>query len=516
MLQVVRAHRIFALGAIVYALILAFLPLQRQAMETYAYSAAIEGYYNLSKTFNLYMQSEQIPDISRWHPNHPLPGFFAGIMYDHFGISALNWFRGWNLFWAIGLITVFYRFMLTLKFSNKTSALGALLLGITHGIWTMALSAETHLPALALAVVAADYLVKYLLDGAPGKLLCSAMIFSLATGFHLAAGLLVIPAFLALLSHGWRKEYAGAAAAFIAGFLFFYLLCPVVILRIGSIHQFNQTLLMYKHLVHQRYEGLYWFWIAMLTFLRSIIYIDAAQVGSAIVVLILTLYTIWTGARNLIAVRPVRILLIGVPLTYLFSHMVLGARPDGVNGWLFTLPALLALFAAAFAQGRGLRRLVLPVVLSGLFVVNLIGVVLPNALMHSNQVYFFTPPANLGKETPVGFVIDNPVLTYAEIWNAGTHFGLRNQTVFLPCCGEQNVRDNVAQWLLRNRDRFLLISDQAGEQVPELLRQLGIAFSVTLSQQSLVEQRLVPSSIYTEYPSNGIMTKMLRVYVPAS
>ncbi|HNL53464.1 MAG TPA: hypothetical protein PKI36_03570, partial [Turneriella sp.] len=127
-----------------------------------------------------------------------------------------------------------------------------------------------------------------------------------------------------------------------------------------------------------------------------------------------------------------------------------------------------------------------------------------------------TPPANLGKETPVGFVIDNPVLTYAEIWNAGTHFGLRNQTVFLPCCGEQNVRDNVAQWLLRNRDRFLLISDQAGEQVPELLRQLGIAFSVTLSQQSLVEQRLVPSSIYTEYPSNGIMTKMLRVYVPAS
>jgi len=68
-----------------YTLVLVSFPLSIQAMESYAYAASAEGYYNLANTFAIAAEGARIPDFSQYHPNHPLPHLIASVLYRSTG-----------------------------------------------------------------------------------------------------------------------------------------------------------------------------------------------------------------------------------------------------------------------------------------------------------------------------------------------------------------------------------------------------------------------------------------------
>lgn len=507
--------------AVFAALLIAF-PLKVQPMEPYAYAAAAEGYYNLTTTFALYTPTLVLPDISRYHPNHPLPHFIAALLHSKTGIGALAVFKVLNFSGALIFIIFFYLSALRLT-RNQAAIIGATLaLVFSYAFWGAALSGEMQLFGLALMMAAIFFLVRYLdeIERQPRFLFIAAGLYIFAGAFHLFTFILIIPAGVALLVHSRKatdlKLYAIVLGVIIAGYAFFYGLALSLVLEIHSLADYLRTLFIYNQILLKSYTSQDWWPLLTKSLFRAWVYADGAWgffPKCALLVLILVGY--WRIVKSQLGM-PVKILLLGWPAFQVLLQIAVSGRPEGLNFWLFLFPTFYLGLAMAMEwlheiMHIGFVALLLP---SLLFAVNFSAVIFPNSRLESRQALYIKAP-DLPKQTPVAFVINEPVLSYGEMWKMGSVYGFRNQKIFLPCCGEQGVREKLVTWAMA-QPTFLIISDFSDDLIGRELAKQKISFTVLQNDVGEITPVWIPSSLYVDNPRGLKYSKNLRVYFHAA
>ncbi|MFZ5627728.1 MAG: hypothetical protein ACOY5B_01265 [Spirochaetota bacterium] len=512
-----RSHCLFIVFLAVYALLLFLYPMGLQAMESYAYAAAAEGYYNLATTFAVMNESANIPNFSHYHPNHPLPHLIASMAFRLGGIPALQVFRSMNFAGTLVFLCLHYAIALRIFRRTVQATLATALSGVSYAVWASALSGEVQMVSLAFLLAGFYCLVSYF-QAAPDtvnpRLLFAGMFYVIAVAFHQASFFAGIPAAVAALSHSRSRRslwlYAQVASIVIFGWAFFYILLLVFLLDIQSLNQYLDTLFVYRHILARHYGSTEWFALLAGAATRSIAFADfGPSFLVALVVLLAAIIGFWNMFRSN-QPKPVWILLAGLPIFQIGLQLAVRGRPEGINFWLFLIPCIsIAVMCVSASSPAG-------TIFNSALVVLL-------ALL--NFYYFFLPNHRLGpgestyvngieglQNLPVAVVVHEPVLTFAEGWSLGSESGLRNQTWFMPCCGERSFEQKLARWI-NDHDEFLLLSDKIHE-AERWLPAKHVEAEVLIRRRGTMAASVLPRSLYfTASPGEHYPKEILLVRI---
>jgi hypothetical protein len=501
-----------------YILILLLFPMSLQTMESYAYAAAAEGYYNLSSTFVAMHENIRIPDFSHYHPNHPLPHLIASALYHITGTSALQVFRAMNFVGTVVFVCFHYGLALRVLQRKSKAAMATALSGVTYAVWASALSGEVQMFALALLMAGFYFLAKFFqapADTTNTSLHLAALFYLLAVAFHQASFFAGVPAAFAALLHSRTRRslwlYARVAAMIIVGWVLFYVVLLVLMLDIDSFRQYLDTLFVYRLILTREYAGNEWLGLLTGAAMRSVSFADfGISYLLALAFFSSALAGFWHMFRSELP-KPVWILLAGLPIFQILLQLAVRGRPDGINFWLFLIPCFsLAVFSMPSARTESPGNTIF-----GWLLILLIAL--------ANFHYFFLPNHRLTPEEaiysrqvkllhsmPVAVIVHEPVLTFAEGWSLGSESGLRRQTWFLPCCGEKDYEKKLAEWLARH-DEFLLLSDSV--RARELhLPETQFQSEVFIHRQGKIAATTVPRSVYfTSAPGEYYPKELLLV-----
>jgi|GEM_PF-2603606 len=505
----------------IYAVLLAIFPLQIQVMESYAYAAGVEGYYNLSQTFALAQPGKNLPDISLYHPNHPLGHLLPAVLHRAYGFDAMALFRLRNGISALVFLAFFFMAAMRLVGHRAAVITATLCVMFTYVFWGAALSGETQIPALALLMATTYFLLRFFEPETGGRvkqLMVAAVCYVFAGGSHLSSIMFSLPAGLAALVYSHRrwqwKLYAVAVAVIIGGYGLFYGLLFVRLLHIDSLEMYLRTFFIYDPILQRQYSTADWWLETGYSLLRALSYSDSVWGGAArisgVTVIVMGYIALWRSR----AVPAVKFLLIAWPVSQLVVQVAVKGRPDGVNFWLFLLPPFF--LAAAF----GLRSIIvlsrgyffLPVIVAVFAASNFFSAILPNSSLNKSEFIYLEKHPEYARNPPLAVVVSQPVLTFAEIWWAGSRLGLRQQEIFFPCCGETDAAARLANWAAA-RGEFLLMSDEAG---PGLGSKVAAddKLHCRLLQNSSGEfsAALIPVTVHADFPAGRSLRKQLRIY----
>ncbi|AFM14586.1 hypothetical protein [Turneriella parva] len=530
--QALFFHRYLVLLLVGFVVMAQVFPLRVQAVEPYTYAAGVEGYYNIATTFATAQPDKNLPNFSRYHPNHPLLHLATGYLHDLTGIGGMELFKAFNLLAALSALVLVYLLVLQLDLRRETALLTTLATLFMYAFWVGALSAEVHLPAVALQLLSVRYLVKYLQSTAAAHrhLRVATLFFALATAVHLATCFWGFAFAAAVLSHKAQSRlriWAECALIYSLIMLLVYGLMLVTILKIDSFDLYKATMFIYSHLLHVRYSGLDWLVTLVKAFAQSMVF------GFGIWPLLLKI--LWGGfvvaglrevwrSKNPTAIK---VLILVWPVAYVASHAIFGARADSIHSWLFTLPALLLAFA--FLLDRVLSGAELRVyAIAALLLVgtnNFIFGVLPNSLLQRTDYQFVEDPQVLlagnevekpdARQLPVLILMKYPAVTFADIWYLGSRLGYKNQLPLVYCCGKQGYREILRGYIERNAE-FFLVADEIGDEVPQLLSESGRSFRLLLEKRGEITRNSLVSSLYFERPAGHKNLKELQIYFATS
>lgn len=515
-----RDHLVICVIITVFASIYLTLPLSLQACEVYDYAAAIEKYYRNSVGFSL-SQGFDLPDFGRYHPNHPLGHVLAAGAYDFLSIPAMTWLKFSNITGAIMAGIFLYLLQLQMKIFRALSAAAvAFFLGTYCGLFTV-LSGEWHMPALALSLGAYWQLVKYSENRLVRHLYIASVLFSAAVCYHLAAFFYVVPLTIGMLACDYKKR--DYQAFLISGLivaipmLLVYVIVPFIIFSFQSFEEFKRTFFAYKHLSHARYDGLDWLVMAARTICHSFVYSLATNnliyIFSLFFMIVIALAS-WAFCYLRFA-RIQSFLVVGTPIWWIGAHWVTGARPDALLGWLFALPFLCIVFIQVLSRIRLAGRfLAYSIPFAALFW-NVYAAILPNSLSRPENASFVAMPKNLDSNTPIAFVVSHPVLTQVEIWHTGSKLGFRNQTHFMPCCGENNYFARLKRWTSQNPG-FVIIADGRHDAIENFLASQKIPYKRWLDVRADWPSTLVPTTLFVQHKAAPFYRKSLTIWVPTS
>ncbi len=500
------------------AAIYIFFPLQMQAMEPYAYAAAIEKYFRLSDTFAL-AQGQYLPEFGRFHPNHPIGHFVAAFAYDIFGISALAWIRSINISSAVLSGWLIYLIGQQLSLQRFGSGLAAGIFLSTHGAFLAVFSGEWHMPALALSLAGFYYALLYIKDKRNRWFALSAFCLTIAVCYHFASISYFAPAGCLLLflniSQNRRRSTLIVGGIIALIFLIIYLIIPWIIFDLDSIYDWAEIFFIYKYLAHIRYSGLEWPIFALRTVYHSFMQILPVMTFKDWLVIpfvVGMIFAIWRfSARGLHAAN--KMLFLGTLIWWPVAQWTFGARANGLNGWLFIVP-LLCIALASLMMGLPKRvQFLAPLLVASLFLWNFLHFVWPNHARPQSDIFLFEAPRNLPRETPVAFVVAELVYAMPEIWHAGSILGFRNQTAFLPCCGERGYQRRLRRWL-RENPSAIIVTDSAPEITERFLRSEGFSYSRWLDRTVVWPASFVPATIFLQRPPEYQYSKRLVVWLP--
>jgi Protein of unknown function (DUF2723) len=522
---------------VLYALLLSFFPLRMQAIESYNYAAGAEGIYSLASTFQPSQPEIKLPDFSRYHPNHPILHAVAGFFFDRMHIPALTTFKVINFVSSLISLAVFY--LLCLKLWERRGRIGkaalvaataaTAVMAVSHAFWMAALSGEVHLAALVCLLGAVYFLICYLSisDRRGDKyLIWAAICAGVALTLHLAV-VFVLPMAVAVLWEQrrrtqWKLYVLAGTIIVLAGGVFYGVLL-IHILGIDSFRQYFGTILVYKFLRHMRYEGLEWYW----TFIKSgahVLVFSFAAWGSLVQVLFAGLYI--SGFIALLKSslkKPIRILFILWPVSYVVTQWVLGSRADGINYWHFAVPGVFIAAGYAFLAlyRRGLLRLLIYATPVAIFAVNFSQAIFPNTSLKEKDYLFVQDPVRMLKEArstvqispghKVAILTKDPVLTFPEIYRLASEFGFRNQDLFIYCCRKTNYVEPLKKWIAAH-DSFLLIVDEHTDEIGQMLRDAQKKFTVIQEISGEIQHNWLPASVYFVRPRDYRIGKNIRVF----
>lgn len=503
-----------------YSVLLLVLPLGMQAMEAYAYAAGVEGYYNLSQTFALMTPGKPLPDISLYHPNHPLAHLLPGLLHQAFGFDAMNMFRIRNGTCSLVFIFFFYLSALRLVAQRAAVAWATIMVMFTFVFWSSALSGETQIPALAMVMVTAYFLIRYFEPDAsrPAHLVAAVFCYVVAAGCHMSVVMFTVPAGLAVLVYSRSRDkiflYVSLLLVVVAGFALFYGLLFVHFLKIDSWDTYQRTLFIYYPLLVRQYASPEWWLATGKSFLLSVSYAENVWGGaarlSAIIVIVLGYAALWRSAVS----RGAKFLLFAWPISQMVIQVIVNGRPDGTNFWLFLTPPFY--LAAAF----GFRRLgvllrgqpVLFFMVGAVAIGNLFAYVLPSTLLKRNEYIYLEKHPRLAENPPLAVIVSEPVLTFAEIWWAGSRLGLKNQKIFFPCCNETDAAEHLRGWAAGQRG-FLLMSDESSRGIArEFAARKDFRCTVLQERRGKIRSAVIPVTVSVDFPPDGFVQKSLLLY----
>lgn len=494
------------------------MPLQLQAMEPYAYAAAIEKYFRLSDTFAL-AQGQYIPEFGRYHPNHPIGHTLAALAYDYLGIPALDWIRCINIGSAILSGWQIYLIGRQLGLHRLGSTVAAGIFLSTHGTFIAVFSGEWHMPAVALSLAGFLNALLYIKGKRIFSFAVSALFLTVAVCYHFAAisyfaptGCLLL--FLNIASGRWRSTLVvGSIVALVL--LNAYLVIPWILFSLDSIQDWARIFLIYRYLDHIRYVGLEWPIFAFRTVYHAFMQILPEMTFKDWLVLpftIATLLSVWRFSTNR-RFGPKRALFLSILIWWPLAQWIFGARANGLNGWLFSTPLLCITFADVFM--RLPRRLLFlsSALVASLFFWNFFHFVWPNHTKAEDETFLFQPPRTMARETPVAFVVGELVYAMPEIWYAGSKLGFRNQATFLPCCGEHGYRRRLRRWL-RENPGAVIVTDSAPEITEGFLRSEGFRYSRWLDRTVTWPANFIPATIFLQRDPKYQYNKRLVIWLP--
>lgn len=498
-----------------------FFPLKLQAVESYIYATAIEGNYDIRSTFAEANPGARLPDFARLHPNHPLPHFLAGKLFDKFGFSALDSMRVINLFAALIAVIFIYLICCQVLTDRASALLGAALAASTSVFWGSALSGEVHMLAFALLTVAAYYLVRFLSAAAFDKtaLCLAAFYFTLAGIIHLAALYLVLPVLPAL----WIKAradkspqkngrlYVTIAALCLLGLILVYVLLPVMYYGFTNRKDFLDFFSIYAHLKTPELRGLAWLETITGAYLQS--FIGGTGTWTTLTRVALTLCLLWGYALLLKsgAHWTLKTLFLAAPLAYF--NFFFTVRPDAINGWLFVLPSTAIAGASAFqrlrlAVGTHLFSYALTLAVAAAV---FFAAIFPNAKLKPEDYAYlseFQPTGLHGKNAIV--ITKDPVLTFPDVYAFSHRRDFSAFKIIWACCGRTAYLEDLKSAILK-REVQLIISDDLGDNIHKFLHQLKQTYNIVFEKSGIVQASWLPSSIYFTRPEGYIIRKRMQV-----
>lgn len=518
MIAIIRENHLLILvllGALCFYL---SFSLQYQAPEPYNYATAVEGYFRNSFGFEL-AQGQNLPDFGRYHPNHPLGHVLAAWAYDWLRIPALSWMRFVNILGALFAGLFLYQIARHFHFAKSISSLiVALFLSTYIGMFTV-LSGEWHIPAIALSLAGIWQIFSYLEQGTVKHLYRASFLLAVAACYHLWALFYLVPIGIILLfarpiKKSWRELLSAGLLIFLI-LVVVYVIIPFVLFRFHSSEEFLRTFLIYKYLNHVRYEGVDSLLMMARAIVHTFMYTPARFKGTDPLVLtffIALAFAFWKFYRSEGPI-PKKAIVVLVPVWWPIMHVITGARPDGLLGWLFAWPFVCLIIVKAISDFHRRATFFCAGLAVFVFSWNFAFAYYPNSQSKSENVFYFNLPQQIPSTTPVAFVISQPLLMMGDIWYAGSKLGYRNQMHFMPCCGENNYLGRLRRWVLENPG-FVLVSDGRQEELETLIRAQGRRYRVWSDRQGDWPSSLIQTTLFVQHKAPNFYPKRLTIWVP--
>jgi hypothetical protein len=195
------------------------------------------------------------------HPHHlfyfPCNYFLYKLLHGLVGYQVLEYFHLQLFSLVFGLLTlgVVYKILNHMSGKQFFAVMGVLLMAFSWGVWYYSVEAEVHMPGLFF-IISGIYWLFFKPDNTK-NLVLSALLLSIAAGFHLTNGLIV---FSVLLVFIYRKRPVMSMLKF----LFFYFLFLAVPYFIFYLTTKYNILTLFKNLVlggkdtYAGYDISYW------------------------------------------------------------------------------------------------------------------------------------------------------------------------------------------------------------------------------------------------------------------
>jgi hypothetical protein len=242
----------------VFVVLLCVVWVDVHSWESYLYAASAEGFVQLAQLF-AEPGGRALPDISRFHPYHPLFHAVGAALFTvfgkPFGISALTLTVAINKVAAVVVLVVGFRLLRRTGLSASASLVALGFVASTKAFLFGAFSAEAHMVSLAflLAVVertwsarAGPPVVRWV--AALGQALVPSVLFVLGAAFNVAVVFYGILPFALLLT---RRRFAEAAAALVLSGAFLgliFVVVPVVLFDLSSMEDYRRLVALYADL----------------------------------------------------------------------------------------------------------------------------------------------------------------------------------------------------------------------------------------------------------------------------
>ena len=511
-------HPVLIIILLLAAAFFFLFPLRLQALEPYVYAAGIEGYYDFSRMFSL-AAGELLPDFGRYHPNHPIGQALAAFAFDSLGIPALAWMRGINTLSALSVGYFLYFLCLGLRLEKFKANLAVSMFYSTHFAALATLSGEWHMPALALNVAGVWRLVIYLEERRSRFLFEATALMTLGACYHLNASFIMVYLGIMLLfvRPPWKFpiEITIAALIFFIPILLAYVVVPIYLFKLSSTSDFLNLFFVYTKLRSTPYTGMDWILIALKTFSHGFAFTYPGMHYSSVFVLsFVSLFLVLIGsfARTTL-MPPFRWLFVALPFIWFFGPRIINSRPDALNGWLFIIPYLSIVIVVGWCEFSRILQPLLVAAIIIMFAWNFGHWIIPNSSKTREEVFLFDLPASVPKSTPVGFIIHQPPFLFPELWHAGSELGYRNQATFLPCCGERDHMDKLAEWIKLNKNA-ILVSDADFLQLENLFHAQGRHYKRLIDRTVNWPGSLTPATVYIPLRAPLQLRKRIVIWEP--
>lgn len=507
MLQTLWRNYPLVLLLISYAGILIAFPLRNQPGDPYLYAAAAEGYFNFASILESFQPSGMMPDISQYHPYHPLGHMLAGYFYNTTGLSALQFLVLLNTAGALVFAFFFYMTCLQLWAKRPIAVLVTSLILFSHVFWGSAISAEVHIPSLALLMAAAYFLITYLISESqskPNLLIAAAVCYIFSGAFHLAVAVYGIAGAAAFIGtpnalKKWKLN-ASVSLLVLIGFAFFYVFLLSYKLHIKSLTEYFQTISLYIHLPEPKFGIKDSFLMAAESFVYAIFYPGKYfQWWPGLILAALLVYGFYKMLRQEKR-QPIRNFLIATPIIYLITLIFLRARPDAVNSWLAILPAIFLILGYAIVQipGRIAAFFAGGFLIFSFFTINFHGSIYPKTTLKRHDYIYMSAPKEIPRDMHMVFYVTDAAVTAAEIWAGGSLYGFRHQTHLYACC-QRDIGEKLLKSITAHRP-LLLVSDDASNAIFAFLEKHKVNFHVLQQKTNIV----APEWILTSFIRHGV------------
>lgn len=248
-------------GLVAIVVVLACVWFRVHSWEAYMYAASHEGFLQLADMFSAVHGGQVLPDISRYHPYHPLFHILVKAIWQ--GASAVAGPLGFtpsaltvavvvNKASAVAVVCLAWQ-IFTRLLGDRVSALGAVAgMFFTKAFLFGAFSGDAHILSLALFLGSLFLVLLPLRDSTVERrrVLLAAVLFSLGASVNLAIFFYgLVP--LAVLAHARRFQAALLALSVSATLLFsMYVVLPVAWLGLPDVDAYQRLFSIYSYMAH--------------------------------------------------------------------------------------------------------------------------------------------------------------------------------------------------------------------------------------------------------------------------